>query len=512
MPFLTTTESPAATRPTALWNRIIIAYPWLVVTVLVAAAAVLRFHALGQKSVWVDEAVSIEMARLDWYNFLRILWRHEANMALYTLLLRLWLPFGESEAWIRALSVIFSLATIPAVYVLGRKMFDPRVGLMGAFLLTINAFHVRYAQEARSYSLYPLLCVLSCIYFLKFLQNPSPRNRRGHVLTSALAVYAHFFAGFVAVAQWLSLPLLDRNNTQTKKNWRQFAISITPLLLFLATTGLGVLRWIPRPGLSALYFCGLSLTGFGGNKLLLLYAGAVGLAVVPTMRGWMSRARLPWEKWRYAFLTVWLLFPIAAVYILSQVKPCFLARYFIFTLPALVLLAAAGIARLRLRILMGAVLLLFAAWSLPPVYSYYHKDLDIAREDFRDGTRYLLSQVQAGDVILFHQPIGRMPYEYYRSLTESSAYPLVIYPEHGEQLTYKEFYAGRPPETFLQGVPLKYQRVWVVFTYNQLPDGPDPTTRFITDTFGKSYQVQRKAYPGIEVRLYANALTQHSTP
>jgi uncharacterized membrane protein len=490
-------------------------YPWLVLAVLVAAAAVLRFHGLGQKSVWVDEAVSIEMARLDWYNFMRILWRHEANMALYTLSLRLWLPFGETEAWIRTLSVIFSLATIPAVYVLGKKLFDPRVGLMGAFLLTINAFHVRYAQEARSYSLYPLLCVLSCIYFLKFLQDPSPHNRRAHVLTSALAVYAHFFAGFVAVAQWLSLRLLDQENIQqlTKKNWRQFALSITPLVMFVATTGLGILRWIPRPGFSSLHINAILLTGAGGDKLLYLYLAACGVALLPVTPALFRRKRLPWEEWRYIFLAIWIFLPILAVFILSQWKPCFLARYFIFTLPALGLLAAAGIARMRFHLLMGAVLLVFAAWSLPSVYSYYRKDIDIAREDFRNATQYLLSQAQTDDVILFHQPIGRMSYEYYRSLTEAPAYPVVIYPEHGEQLTYKDFYAGRAPEPFLQEVSAKYRRVWVIFTYNQLPDGPDPTTRFITDTFGKSHQqIQRKTFTGIEVRLYANEVPQHKSP
>src|SRR5437868_1485217 len=223
----------------------------VLLALIIAVAAVLRFHAIGQKNVWIDEGVSIEMARLDWYNFLRILWRHEANMALYTVLLRGWLHFGQSEAFIRALSAIFALATLPAIYVLGRKLFSERVGLISAFLLAINTYHIRYSQEARSYALYPLLCVLSSIYFLKYLDDPSHRNRAGHVLTSALAVYAHFFAGFVVVAQWLAVRLLDRQDAQQqfRRNWRHFAIAISPLVIFVLTTGTGVLRWIPRPHL-----------------------------------------------------------------------------------------------------------------------------------------------------------------------------------------------------------------------------------------------------------------------
>jgi uncharacterized membrane protein len=406
------------------------------------------------------------------------------------------------------LSVIPALFTIPALYALGKKLFDSRIGLMAAFLLTVNAFHVRYSQEARSYSLYPLLCVLSCIYFLRFLDNPSRDNRIGHVLTSALAVYAHFFGGFVVVAQWLSLKLLDRQDLESpiKRNWRQFAIAVAPLVVFVATTGVGVLRWIPRPGISDLYLTAIFLTGAGGNKLLGLYAVACAGALIPVLPGIYRRRRLPWEQWRYVFLAIWLLFPILAVFVLSQWKHCFLPRYFIFTLPALALLASAGIARLRSRWLMGAALLVFAAWSLPPVYSYYQKDFDIAREDFRDATQYLLARSQAGDVILFHQPIGRMPYEYYRGVTQAPAYPLVIYPEHGSQLAYKDFYAGRAQPSFLQNVPEEYRRVWVVFSYNQLPSGPDETTLFITDLFGKQFdQVDNKAFPGIQLRLYSRS-------
>lgn len=481
-------------------------YPWLVVAVLMVAAAMLRLHALGLKSVWVDEGVSIEMARLSWYNFLRILWRHEANMALYTLLLRFWLRLGDSESWIRALSVLFGVATIPAVYVLGRRLFSPSVGVMASFLLTINAFHVRYSQEARSYALYPLLCVVSCIYFLKFLEEPTRENRIGHVLASVLAVYAHFFAGLVVVAQWLSLKLLDRGEVAPllKKNWRQFAIAISPLILFLATTGLGVLRWIPRPDLAYVHVTFMLLAGNGGKRLLWLYAAACSPPLILTFPG-LLRWRLGWEQWRYWFLAIWLLFPIASVFVLSQWKPCLVPRYFVFTLPALALLAAAGIARLRWRILAGLVLLLFAMWSLPAVYSYYQKDFDIGREDFRDATQFILGQAQAGDGVLFHQPIGRMPYEYYRGRMAAAAYPAVAYPAYGQDLTFRDFYAKRASDDLIKALPKQYRRVWIVFTYNYLPTGPDASTRLIEATFPQGSLLVSRKFPGVEVRLYSNS-------
>ena len=498
---LETTRKPATTFSI---SRCPYALQLLLLALLMVVAALLRFHAIGQKPIWIDEGVSIELARLDWYNFLRTLWRHEANMTLYYLLLRAWLPFGSSEGYIRALSVLPSLAAIPAVFALGRSMFDSRVGLIASFLLTINAYDVRYAQEARSYSLYPFLCILSSIYFLKCLQEPSPRNRVGHVLTSTLGIYAHFFAGFVVVAQWLSLRLLDRDDLQRpmKKNWRQFAVAVSPIALFIITTGTGVVRWIPRPGLSALKDCALFLTGNGGMLLALGFLAACILALLPLFRTTLVR-RVSWESWRYRFLLLWLLFPILFIFLVSQLKPFFLVRYFVFTLPALVLLAACGLARLRSRWLLACALIFFAVLSLRAVSSFYQQDFDISREDWRLAARYLLNHAEAGDVVLFHQPIARMPYEFYRSVIPAATYPKVIYPEHGERLTYRDFYAGHAKDAFLESVPAQYNRLWVVLIYTQTASGPDPTTRFLTDLFGREYtRMQSSEFPGIELRLY----------
>src|SRR6201998_1548575 len=139
----------------------------LLLACLIAAGAVLRFLFLTKKSFWFDEGVSVQIARLDWYNFVRILWRREANMSLYYLLLRRWVHLRHSEFFIRSLSVLASLACIPAIYYLGRQLFDRRVGLIAATLLTFNAYAVRYAQEARAYSLFVFLTLLSSIYFVQ---------------------------------------------------------------------------------------------------------------------------------------------------------------------------------------------------------------------------------------------------------------------------------------------------------------------------------------------------------
>src|SRR5579864_4050056 len=99
---------------------------WLALLLLLAAGVATRFLYLAEKPFWFDETFSVEVARLDWRNFLHLLWWREANMSLYYVLLRFWLRFGQSTFFIRSLSAIIASATIPAIYWLGRTLYDRR--------------------------------------------------------------------------------------------------------------------------------------------------------------------------------------------------------------------------------------------------------------------------------------------------------------------------------------------------------------------------------------------------
>src|SRR5436305_504549 len=131
------------------------------VLLLFAASIAIRFWCLVCKPFWFDEAYSVELARIDWRNFLHLLWWREANMSLYYVLLRIWLHIGQSPFFIRSLSVLITVATLPPIYWLARLLYDRQVALLAAALFALNAFDVRYAQEARSYALFVLLATLS---------------------------------------------------------------------------------------------------------------------------------------------------------------------------------------------------------------------------------------------------------------------------------------------------------------------------------------------------------------
>jgi len=188
--------------------------------ILLIVGVIVRLKCLACKPFWFDECFSVEIARIDWRNFIDLLWWREANMSLYYLLLKAWLHFGQSQGFIRSLSVVFAAATLPAVYWVARTLYNQQVGLIAAALFTFNAYSVRYAQEARSYSLFLLLAALSSGFLVAWLRQPTRRNWIGYVLTSTLAVYAHFYALLLAAAQWIAIPGIRAFRAQNKPELR----------------------------------------------------------------------------------------------------------------------------------------------------------------------------------------------------------------------------------------------------------------------------------------------------
>lgn len=496
---------------------------WLTLFLLFAAGAALRLVCLVSKPFWFDECFSVELARIDWRNFLHLLWRREANMVLYYLLLRAWLHFGQSEFFIRSLSVVIAVATLPAVYWLARLLYDWRVAVIAAALFTFNAYCVRYAQEARSYALFLLLATLSSGFLVAWLRRPLARNLSGYILTSILAVYAHFYALLLVLVHGIVLRGLGRphpgpgsdNDPLAKpirRAWKMIGVAVLPLLIFVAKTGAGPIRWIPRPGIRDLFAFFEHLAGGDSWPLLLLYTVACSAAVARLGERLWARDR-NWEIWRAQFLLVWLLFPVVLTVLLSFARPVFLARYLIFCMPPLLLLAAAGLAQLRRPWMLAAVLVLILLLSLRGVFFVYNYDFDNERDGTEAASNFILDHTQAGDGVVFHIAEARVPYEFFRSIRagENTAGPEfarqlgpeILFPRHGQGLNYRDF-TVKPGADFLRMVAPNHPRLWVLLIDNGQPGHPDPTTVMMTETLAELFpHLQRWQFPRVEVRVYS---------
>ena len=97
------------------------------------------------------------------------------------------------------------------------------------------------------------------------------------------------------------------------------------------------------------------------------------------------------DVWRLRFLLTWLIFPVALVVLLSLARPLFLGRYFIFCLPAMVISAAAGIARVG-RPWVICSLATMLALSVQGTFSYYDHDFDLERDGSEAAMNYILDR------------------------------------------------------------------------------------------------------------------------
>jgi mannosyltransferase len=492
---------------------------------LTATGALLRFLFLVRKPFWFDEAFSVEVARIDWGNFLHLLWWREANMSLYYVLLRLWVSFsrhsGQSEYFIRSLSVLAAVAAIPAIYWLANLLYNRRVGLIAAALLAFNTYHIRYAQEARSYALFVLLATLSSAFLISALEKPSRRNRTLYAFATVLAAYAHFYALLLVGAQWIALRVWRKNQDRAefrsaidgmRRTWIAIGVSVLPLLIFVTKTGAGPIRWIQRPSVRDLFEFFEHLAGSNSWPLLAASVGGCIAAIIPVGNR-VRRSGQDRGVWRVQFLLVWLFFPVVLTALLSFARPVFLGRYLIFCLPAFLILNAAGLSRIRNFRLLFVALAITLSLAGQGVLYIYGNDFDNERDGSGAATYFVLDHSQPGDAILFHIAETRVPYEFFRSVRagENTASPdfkaqlgpEIIFPRHAEGLDYRDF-TGKPTADFLRTVPPHYTRIWLVLMNNGAASNPDPTTLLLNQILGQSFpQIQHWEFAKVHVRLYS---------
>lgn len=167
---------------------------------VLGAGVALRLAGLPGQSLWIDEvytAVDIDRPFGDILPQLRAV---ESTPPLYFWLAWGWTHVvGDSDFGLRSLSLLFGVTAIPVAFVLGRSLGGSAAGLGAAALIAVNPFMVWYSQEARAYSLFVLLGLLSVLALLQADRRGSRAATLAWGVTCALALSTHHFA---AVLVW----------------------------------------------------------------------------------------------------------------------------------------------------------------------------------------------------------------------------------------------------------------------------------------------------------------------
>ena len=137
---------------------------------------------LDSKGMWLDETFSVWLAGQDVPDMLGWIVRIDQHPPLYYLLLHYWMEFtGESPYQVRLLSVLFGTATIPVIYLIGKRMSGAAMGLAAAVFLALSPFHIYFAQEARMYTLLTFNAAVAIYALVRLLADPRCRHAHRRV-------------------------------------------------------------------------------------------------------------------------------------------------------------------------------------------------------------------------------------------------------------------------------------------------------------------------------------------
>ena len=171
--------------------------------IAVLAGLALRFWTTSD--LWLDEALTVDIARQPLHTLPSYL-RRDGAPPLYYVLLHIWMGwFGQSDIAVRSLAGVFGVITLPLAWLAGKRLGGRRVGWAAFLLLATSPFAVRYDTETRMYSLVALLTALGFLALDRSLRRPRPGNLVAVAAVTGLLLYTHYWSVYLigTVLLWL---------------------------------------------------------------------------------------------------------------------------------------------------------------------------------------------------------------------------------------------------------------------------------------------------------------------
>jgi len=247
-----------------------------------------------------------------------------------------------------------TLALVPAAGRNGRGLDVPALtGLLSGLLFATAPYMTYYAQMARSYAIETMFAVIASYLLLRAWPDGRWRWWLGYAAAVALTGLFNIFGLLIVAAHGITLLLTDTSGQtaagrrigrtprapRVPPRWLAAcgaAVIVLGPLLGLASRQQVQIAWLNRP---TLYAVERLLTNLAGSRPLI--APFALLALGGLLTAWRA------DHWRplnpAAIALPWLVVPPFVLIAVSFVKPVYYVRYIEFCLPALAILAGAGL-------------------------------------------------------------------------------------------------------------------------------------------------------------------------
>ncbi len=356
----------------------------------VLAAAV---SAIGSwiPSKWNDEAATQTAATRTLPELWQMMQHIDAVHGTYYFLMHFWIgAFGTSNFALRAPSMIAVGIACAGVAVLGHRLGGRRLAVAGGLVFLLLPRVTWMGIEARSLAMTAAVAVWLTIILLRAVDRRTTGWWTIYAGVATVGVLLNIYLALLVLAHGVTL-LLARKRLQRPRpllvGWGVSAVAAALLSFPVDRLSLGQTGQLP--------FGRLTLTGTLNTLLFEQYfSGATptigrGVPIPPTsvwaaavvavaVVGWLLfAAPLIWRRFRplpprklslgpLGILVPWVVLPTALVILCSVVAhPMYSGRYFAFTTPAMALIVAAPIARLRVPWMRVALIAIVAILVLP---------------------------------------------------------------------------------------------------------------------------------------------------
>ena len=261
------------------------------VALIIIGGLVLRFVATSP--LWLDEALSVNIANLP-LNEMPGALRRDGAPPFYYVVLKGWITlFGDSDFAVRAMSGAFAIAAVPFFWLAGRRLAGREGSWTAVVLVASSPFALRYATEARMYSMVVLLTAAGVVLLNAFLDRPTTPRLAGLMLISGALVLTHYWSLYLIAALLLVLALRaerakphESGSVRFPSSWAMVGIGVGVLALvpwlpsFLYQIQHTGTPWAGVLGVSTPVIALLSFGGSGTDASSLLGLALVLLALI----------------------------------------------------------------------------------------------------------------------------------------------------------------------------------------------------------------------------------------
>ncbi|HOZ45549.1 MAG TPA: glycosyltransferase family 39 protein [Candidatus Hydrogenedentes bacterium] len=506
----------------------------LMVVAIIVLGAALRLYGLADKSIWYDEASTIEMAKVTWPPVRLVHPDYTTDAPGIIILTRAWRGLlglvsdrtaggKDYDFLLRLLPCLAGIAGIGLTYLAGRVTArDRRVALAGAFLFAISPFQIFYAQELRAYSWHVVFATSAFIFMALALDTNRLAYWIGWVLCCVAGIYNHFVMVWIIMAFNLYFLVGIRWHWNRLKAWIPANLAIIVLsipalwLAFFLSSKFEQAgeQWFPRPDLRiALITIKNFFAGYSPNAHV--YQPLLVLALVLMAAGAVALRR---NRRALALLVVAGFAPIAltVLYWRTTHFAYYTHRLMIFSAVPIYLLVAQGLFITRRRAWAAVALVALVALTMPPLADHYgncmHPSWDhrIAVRRFidnRNAAAYIADHAEFGDYIAHNTTFTMNPFRYYHEDTDL-ANRAVAFSEEGRRGVYKGLphkavydYLGLIPDR-LEVSPGSSLGMWIVTSgwepYEYEPSGP----LMVAWLDARMLRLRRQPFDGLTVFHY----------